>query len=604
MSKDFKYSKADSMKLAKQVSDISKPLRSAWKQELQASPNAIQFLVNLAHQQDPTPRAKWYESQSPDNIITQVRSMLASLSTQGSLMKEIADDDLKAESKLGPQGGHPSISELIPKLKEYWGIYEGTVNPSNPIGPQGRGADLGNDRGSSLQNRKPNLQLQAETFTSREWKQAKQRVIKRLKLHRRLRPMSYLNVVKTMQKDNKLTTNCGFVPGCSFRRRNNEEVIKRVLQLQSNDGWKQPAILGERSTRGKSRFIFMTSMATNVHGAAYSLVLQEHIRSLKLDTFSAWEGNQHTKRAVTRIMTGHSVYASRQSLGQESLTRGQDAQELNHTILSSDFTGMDQRFNRACMLEALDVIKEGFQSRYHADLSNIINYIADTPVIFALEDGSLRETDKEHSLISGSEWTNLIETLFDNIMWEFVHSQDYLCQGDDCAALSPWRLADTAPKFSELASQLGMTANTEKQGVSDRKAHYLQRYYYKEYMVEDAPGEFTLGGVYPLFLAVNSLMYPERFHSPSKWNKHMETIRNLMICENTCDHPLFKRFAEFVGRGDKYLKDFLQLSRKQLLKLESEARSIPGFIPSYNQESNSKRLYEFKTFKVWNAMKK
>jgi len=552
------------------IKKVSKPLRLVWKKELQLAQGFTPFVTNLARPADPTPRSKWYSSHSPEQLTTQVRSMLDGLKQRGGIYSDIAEDDLRAESKVGPQGGHPAISSLYPKILEYFGVY---------------GEQDGKDR-------HPDLDIQNMTFSSAEWADAKKKAITMLHFSRRLRPMSHRRVVDLLKNDQKLISNCGFLPGVSFRRRNNPEVIDACLQHQSGELWKQPAILGERSTRGKTRLIFMTSFATNVHGAAYSMVVQDAIRKLNLPAFSAWEGNEHVRHAMTAMLIGNKGVDSREKLDQGGAT-----------ILSSDFTGMDQRFNKKCMLETYDVLKYAFQEQYWKELREIIEYIADTPIIFPLEDGSLRESIAEHSLISGSEWTNLLETVFAFIMWIYAKATNCLVQGDDGCVIVPWNKDECANVFSDLCFKVGMTGNADKQLVSDTKAHYLQRYYYKQYQVRASDGTMELGGVYPVMLAFNSLLFPERYHDPRKWSKEMLTIRNLMITENTCDHPLFGEFAEFVGKGDKYLKDFLQLSRKRLEAYENIARSIPGFVPSYNQESKNKRIWQFKTYQVWAAMK-
>lgn len=562
------------------LKQLSKPISNAMRKELQAAPGFKPFISSLVAEASPTPRSKWYPSKSQEWCISQVRALLSDLANEGALGKEISEDDLKAESKVGPQGGHPAFVMLIPKLLEYFDVYVPILK-----------VDDSNGRGFAKKE-VPDLDMQRHTFSEKEWSRAKSEVRKMLHLEKRLTPMAYRNVVDKLKTDGKLITNCGYVPGVSFRRRNRPEVIKRVLDLQHGDNWKQPAIIGERSTRGKTRFIFMTSFATNVHGAAYSMVLQDYLRSLNLPALSAWEGNQLTRRAITSMLTK-----------EKTVTSGQDESTNHETFLSSDFTGMDQRFNLACMLEVFDVIKWGFQEKYWKELEEIVRYVANTPIIFPTSNGELRVSTVEHSLISGAEWTNLFETIFALIMWTYVKAKSCRVLGDDGVAISPWPEGKTAESFSTLCAKIGMTGNPAKQLVSDRKVHYLQRYYYNNYWIDDAEGQRVLGGVYPLMLALNSLMNPERFHDPRKWNARMVTIRNLMITENTCDHPKFKQFAEFVGKGDKYLKDFLKLSKPQLEEVENQARSIPGFIPSYNQEKVEKRIWQFETFKVWKAMK-
>jgi len=553
---------------------IGKTINSAWYNELQKSVNAIPFMKRLAQEQAPTERAKWYSSRTPEEVLSEVRAQLGALAKGGDLMEKIALDDLEYESKVGPQGGHPAIGELMPKLCEYFGLY--TKERAEVI---------------------PNLEAQSDTFKSKEWLAAKQAVIKKFNFKRRLRPASTRSVIEQLRKNGQLSTNCGFVPGHVFEKRHNPEVINTVERLcNTTELWKQPAFLAERSTRGKTRFIFMASMATNVKEQQYLFPLMDQLRKLGLSSLTAWEGNDYVREAITKSIFGITDEPKQQLFNYRALEQSPEEEDKlpYDTIISTDFTGMDQRFNAACVREIFSVIKEAFQPTYWKELDEIASWVSNVPVLFSLEDGSIYQTDKEHGMPSGSGYTNGAETIFDEVMWELAKAFKNMNQGDDSVAKVKWSVTCAAKEFSSLAGKLGMTANADKQLVSKVKAHYLQRYYYRNYFVEN-----SLGGVYPIMLATNSLLFPERWHNPKKWNAYMETIRNLMICENTCDHPLFNWYTNFVGKGDKYIKDFLKLSRKELSNLEAEARSLPGFVPSYNQEKQDKHLYQFKTYQNW-----
>ena len=110
------------------------------------------------------------------------------------------------------------------------------------------------------------------------------------------------------------------------------------------------------------------------------------------------------------------------------------------------------------------------------------------------------------------------------------------------------------------------------------------------------------GGMYPTYRALNSLMGQERFYDEELWGPEMVTLRSIMILENTKHHPLFEHLVRYTQAGDKFKLgaawpgglDGLLFKSSALRK----AKSLPGFLPSYNQEDRLDGIRGFDTYKL------
>ena len=348
------------------------------------------------------------------------------------------------------------------------------------------------------------------------------------------------------------------------------------LDVQSNRWEKLPMILGSRSQRGSERFIFMAPYSLNLVEKSYLYPLMDHIRKIGHPFFSAWEG------------------FSQVELGFKS----QNFFSEDHVYVRQDFTKMDKHVNATQMTIVLIICKTFFQLDYTFKFGELLLHILKIPVLISLD----KLVTGTHGMPSGSGMTNFAESLI--TLYLILRYRDagidvvaFQGLGDDSVfairrnGMSDEEILDV---MQAISAEIGQVINPEKQGIDEHTTVYLQRFF-----DDRIPNQGMVLGMYPSVLALNTAIYPERYHDPRKWSKEMEILRWIMILENCKNLPYFRKLIQFFIEGDKFklglaLPDFFVT----LPTLYEESKAIKGFVPSYNQESLDRGIYEFDTVKI------
>lgn len=503
-----------------------------------------QYLRGLSEGRSATPRSNLYNNKhvvqlEPDEILHRWMRCLSSLEDSDAPGKNVFQFDSHQLEKWGPQGEVKPISELM----------DDVVIPT-------------------FASRKS----EPTAFDNPEWQEAKRIVARTLQRAgcASLTPVSYHRVVDDMRARDTLESNSGWP---LFTRRNKPEVIKQSIEEAENGLWKTyPAIALFRNYNRKTRLVWMFPMSANLVEGSFFQPLQRIImRNKGLQFFEPWRGFEGVRSMITY-------------------------QYMNDMFVSaSDFSSTDAHFQLRTSMEVCDVLEKCFQPKYRNALRESITYMHQIPLVVG-EDVMLTG---EHGVSSGSNWTNFIETVFDYILAEYVniisHHQHIglYAIGDDMS----WTTSDYDKNFAEKLDQIGETVGqvikAEKTTNDPDKVVSLQRLFQRGYLNEDG----QIRAVYPTVRALKSLVYPEKFHSPKKWNKDMEAIRAFMILENCVDHPLFEQFCEFVSSGDPHLKRFARYKKRKQDRLVRKSKLIPGLNPTYNQEKREQSLSGFKSVK-------
>jgi hypothetical protein len=382
------------------------------------------------------------------------------------------------------------------------------------------------------------------------------------------RPLTVETVVKRDQYDDKLITNSG---SPDFAKRNDPSVLRKAIEDAKSGKWfDYPMILGSRSQRGKERFIFLAPFSTNIVEKQYLYPLMDHIRKANLPFFAAWEG-------FNAVET------------QFDLTNF-----FNHDVsyVQQDYTAMDKYFNSMLGELVFEITKDFFQSRYHEEWNKIIQHVFNIPVMTQID----KLVKGPHGLMSGSGLTNFLESIvsyyltcaYGSKLQGNMGSQGL---GDDLVfnyksdANSEEEVKDVM--FTESA-KLNLVLSPDKQRFDKHTTVYLQRYFDERLNINK--------GNYPSILALNTAMYPERFHDAAKWSGEMETLRWIMILENCKNLPYFEDLIQFFMKGDKF-KLGLEIPNffRQLPITYEDSKSIKGFVPSYNQEGLDRNILQFAT---------
>lgn len=503
-----------------------------------------------------TIRSWFYEHKDPDWILSQVRTELIGMKD----LKVIADWDLAKSAKYAPQGGSAPLKDRLNGLEEYF-----------------------------LHLQRPSI------IDDVSWKQAKKTCIRQLRQRFGrwgFTPLTPEQVVDQALGSDKYSTNSGYP---LFMKRKKEEAIEQALATASISIDEEfPFVLGTRATMGKTgvdaRNIFMAPMAVNVYGQRFALVIQDLLRKMSTDIFEyqqrftlaefflPWEGWETVQKCISQ----------RWGLGIK---------------FGADYTKMDQHFNVWHALECFDVISTLIKREYWDEMKESITYTFTAPVITNL--GYIRQL---HALLSGSEWTNLLETVWN---WIFVHYLEikYHLQfemaqgiGDDqlwiIGNIKPGKksedwLTETVIKEFEYA---GLPGNSDKQEVSWTETGFLQRLMTSEWY--GFSGKMPAAGVYSLIRNVTSQVYPEKYHNDKNWDSDMFALRVIMIAENCVQHPLFRWYVEFCAKSNDNVLDFIRKGQTHALEVQEKAREIGGFLPTYNQEKQNKSITDFETYKL------
>lgn len=385
-----------------------------------------------------------------------------------------------------------------------------------------------------------------------------------------LRPREYDKVVLKLEDTDKLETNSGWP---DFTVRKLARVRARAIEdAQSGKCFSYPCIPLFRFYNGKLRPIWMFPMSQNLREAAFEQVLQEYLQGTNQDAFAPWTGFEQVKKVATRW---YNLPDARQ--------------------VGSDVMKMDAYFKILQMETAAQVVSLLFQPEYKEEIFKVMLHVNQIDMIVP----GPEVWTGEHGIASGSGWTQMAETLFQGVLWSVGDVKDAMIEGDDGNLL----FLDRTRKRDEFVTSellaVGLPAKLEKQSDEEDSVVFLQRRIQRgQYSVYEPS---VLRGVYPTIRALKSAVYPERWHSKN-FNDTVFFVRTAMIVENTIDHPLYVKFAQFIAKGQKDLIPFSKLKAEEVDSFQRQAKLLPGLNPTYNQEKREKPLSSFETIKIWSKM--
>lgn len=496
------------------------------------------YMENLNRGRTMTPRSWLYEHRDAKAVLSEWQDIMEKANLAHPLGEEFNMFDLKQVEKFGPQGGIPPINS-----EECKDAIEPMYTSSTYDDP---------------------LALQ-------EWFPKAHEFGKALFAHPlRGRPLPYESVVDGMRRRDTLTTNSGF-PNFTKRMKTVELEIAYASSLKA---WRFPAIVLFRYYYGKLRPVWMFPMATNLIEASFQVPLQSSIQLSPLVNptgaaayVTPWAGFTYVKQQIAA-----------------------DFEEWEGTLLGGDTTKMDAHMRPAQLKLVFEIVKWYFQKQYWDELERSLMHVTDIDLLWAKHGDRYTIVTGTHGLASGSNWTQISETVLQLFMaWTLgVDGQGI---GDDF-----YWLADMgADALVEYLDKFGLPANPAKQSVSEEHLTFLQRYFHREFDSTDSPG--AAGAYYPTIRALGSMLYPEKWHNPKDWDSDMFCVRNYMILENCVDDPCFEQFVKFVAAGQRDMIPFAKKARANkdhfADKVEAKARLLPGLWPSYNQEKLDQPLWSF-----------
>jgi hypothetical protein len=241
--------------------------------------------------------------------------------------------------------------------------------------------------------------------------------------------------------------------------------------------------------------------------------------------FSPWLGDVFVDDEATRIL--HS-------------TQGRQ-------VLSGDYSGFDQTLPRELLDLVDDVLCYWFVTSCEPRIRLLGEFCATVDIVVP---GDVL-TGRNGGMPSGHGLTNLKDSIANLIAMHYCalrmgcEVQDFMVLGDDFVVLfnGEW----TPQQFSDVAKELGLEANPDKQFVSSDAIHFLQRWHSLKYVVD---GKCV--GCHPPERSLSGLLGYERFRQNwSKWMDYMRFVMQLEVCAND---PRFERVVEYVFRRDKVMQ--------------------------------------------------
>jgi len=524
-------------------------------------------LRNLVAGRPSTPRSWFYEHKSAQWCLDQVCKKLESSKD----LKLLADWDLSFVDKFGPQGEAAPLKDRLDSFEEYFLHTDAPQILSDPM-----------------------------------FIMAQKKVIKMLGFNESGSPLSVDQVVEEGISGDKYNTNSAY--DCYLKKKNPLAVDKAKADASRCIKEKYPNTPGTRATPGKTgimaRNIFMTAFSVVLNGQRFQKPLQEYIRSKNVEFFAPWDGFDKVQSIASSF-------------------------ETRTWKLSADYDKMDQHFNKHHGKACFEVIKHYFKREYWDELEEIIDYVFTQPILLALDylngDSSKKSKrvkpeyiDQIHALVSGSEWTNFLETVWNLIFWTYMELKYHVKIrhkvgiGDDqlieFESGQDWN-DSKADKFLDLIiwnfDYAGTPGNKKKNVFSRSTFDFCQRKADASYSGIDGKTRWAL--VYRLTRCLEMNVWPESYHNEkmvengnkvSIYNKYTFAIQVIMRSENCLYHWLLSWWIDFIWQANPAIKEFVALKDSEVLEQERRARKITTLYSTYNQEKADHHLTDFVVFKM------
>jgi len=375
-----------------------------------------------------------------------------------------------------------------------------------------------------------------------------------------LRPISLENSISKLKNN----TNSG-LPYFTRKGSVKDVYSRKFNELRDLD---LPCVMFTRTQEsGKTRTVWGYPMADSIDEMMYFFPLLEHQK--KQIWRSALLGPVQVDRNITRLIDRATLTAD--------------------TLVSIDFTAYDASVKTKLQHSCFEYIKALYQSSSHQNIDRIRDRFNTIGLITpdGVKSGS-------HGVPSGSTFTNEVDSIAQYLISrDIINDECIQIQGDD--GVYCVREEVISPLF-ELFDKFGLSVNREKSYISKEFCVYLQNLYDVHYRRDDG----LICGIYPIYRALNRLLYQERwskFEDFGILGKDYYSIRAICILENCKNHPLFKEFVQLVKDFDKYNLGFTQDGLTKYINYIQSTEGVEGLI--INQYGDNVRgIQSFETYKL------
>jgi len=332
---------------------------------------------------------------------------------------------------------------------------------------------------------------------------------------------------------------------------------------------KDPALLFTRTQEQlKTRTVWGFPIADTINEMMYYSPLLNVQRQL------SWRAALNTyddiDRAVTKIL--------------------KHAKSNDKTIVSIDFSAYDSSVSPKLQSDGFKYIKELYGDKYSDD----IDYINErfTTIGLVTPDGVFHG---KHGVPSGSVFTNEIDSIVQFLIAKqsgVIDPELTQIQGDD--GIYSVNIKDVDRLFKEF-SNAGLTVNKSKSVTNSDYCTYLQNLYHIDY-----ENNGVVHGIYPIYRAINRLLYQERFANLDDMGisgSDYYSIRAISILEGCRYHPMFEELVNFVYKLDKYKLNPTVDGINKFTKMRINSTGQEGLIINRPGDT-SKGINNFETVKI------
>lgn len=213
-------------------------------------------------------------------------------------------------------------------------------------------------------------------------------------------------------------------------------------------------------------------------------------------------------------------------------------------LYSVDFARFDASVRYQHIRKAFKYIKSCFNPKYASFLDEICERMISIGIV--TPDGVM---SGKHGVPSGSTWTNAVDSLVQlgiALLNKFIVLGECMVQGDDGVFMM---LLSNVEAFERNFIANGLILETSKSVKASNYVVFCQNLYHIDY--QDRNG--IIGGIYPIYRAINRLLFHEKFVNFKKIGispKDYYNIRTISILENCKFHPLFEQFVRYVTEKD------------------------------------------------------
>jgi hypothetical protein len=274
----------------------------------------------------------------------------------------------------------------------------------------------------------------------------------------------------------------------------------------------------------KQRDVWGFDHAETVLGAT---ILYPTLAAMKLRSgFAAWLGDAYVDKEATDLLR---------------IAKGR-------LVVSLDYSSFDSSLHRSLLDLVDEVLKYWFVDSIHDRITLLGEISATVPIVVPYDVWRGRNG----GMPSGSVLTNLRDTIANLLAGAYCAYRNgtviekFMVLGDDSVYLFQQELDPAA--IAKTMLELGLECNPDKQFVSRRSLHYLQKWHSLDYSVEGVNV-----GVHSPYRTLSGMCGYERFKQG--WSKWMDTARWIMQVENCAWDPRFQQFVRFLISGDVVLRD-------------------------------------------------